>query len=258
MSSVSNVISGCYYIVGTLSDLSGSEEGCTLIRRSDALLLAIITLTDEKVAAIRRDAFLVMVNVSATDEGAMNILNADDMLVRKAVDEILDENSTLADPCAMFLSNISRPRANVEHVIDVLLSIEHSIDRLLTAFTRKQFNQKGMSLHYIGPIFSNLTQSVRGRDIVCEPEKHMLIRILPFTHHSDNLIRRGGATGILKNICFDPPRHDWLLSDEVNVLPFILLPLAGPEEYSDEDNDKFPIELQVRFRILVFPSSVKD
>lgn len=192
-----------------------------------------------------------MVNVSATDEGAMNILNADESLVRKAVDEILDENSTLADPCAMFLSNISRPRANVEHVLDVLLSLEHSIDRLLTAFTRKQFNQKGMSLHYIGPIFSNLTQSVRGRDIVCEPEKHMLIRILPFTHHSDNLIRRGGATGILKNICFDPPRHDWLLSDEVNVLPFILLPLAGPEEYSDEDNDKFPIELQVSFRNFV-------
>lgn len=28
------------------------------------------------------------------------------------------------------------------------------------------------------------------------------------------------------------------------MLPSILLPLAGPEEYSDEDNDMFPTELQ--------------
>lgn len=216
-----------------------------MIRRSDPLLRATIDLTDEKVAAIRRDAFLVLVNVSATDEGAINILNAEEKLVQKSVDEILNENSTLADPCAMFLSNLSRPKANVEQVLDVLSSMEHSIDRLLTAFTRKQFNQKEMNLDYIGPVFSNLTQSPRGREIVCDPEKHMLIRILPFTHH-EKLIRRGGATGILKNICFDSPRHDWLLSEEVNVLPFILLPLAGPEEYSEEDNDKFPIELQVR------------
>lgn len=49
--------------------------------------------------------------------------------------------------------------------------------------------------------------------------------------------------GLLKNMCFDSTRHDWLLH-EVNVLPSILLPLAGPEEFSDEDNDMFPTELQ--------------
>lgn len=216
-----------------------------LIRRSEALLKAIIQLTEEKVAAIRRDAFLVMVNVSASDEGAINILGADETLVKKCVEEILNENSTLADPCAMFLSNLTRAKANVEQVLDILLSKEHSIDRLLTAFTRKEFNQKGMNLDYIGPVFSNLTQSARGREIVCDPAKNMLLRLLPFTAHPDSLIRRGGATGVLKNVCFETHRHDWLFSEELNVLPFILLPLAGPEEYSEEDNDKFPIELQV-------------
>ena len=236
-------------------DLSGSQDGCLLIRRSDELLRALFELTEEKVAAIRRDVFLVLVNVSANEEGAINIVNVDDrQLIKKSVEEILNENSTLADPCAMFLSNITRPRANLEPVLDVLLSIEHSLERLLTAFTRKQFNKKGMTLDYIGPIFSNLTQSPRGRDIVCDPEHNMLIRILPFTHHPDSVIRKGGATGILKNVCFDTSRHDWLLSEDVNVLSFILLPLAGPEEFSEEDNDKFPIELQVmrRFEIILF------
>lgn len=99
---------------------------------------------------IRKDAFLVLVNVSATDEGASVLLNTDESLIRKCLDEILNENSTLADPCAMFLSNISRPVKNVEHVLDVLLTVEHSIERLLTSFTRKDYNQKGMKLDYIG------------------------------------------------------------------------------------------------------------
>lgn len=56
---------------------------------------------------------------------------------------------------------------------------------------------------------------------------------------------------MLKNVCFDSARHDWLLSEEVNILPFILLLLAGPEEFNDEENDKLPIELQVRMIITV-------
>ncbi len=31
--------------------------------------------------------------------------------------------------------------------------------------------------------------------------------------------------------------HEWLLSDAVDILPFLLLPLAGPEELTEEEND---------------------
>jgi hypothetical protein len=38
--------------------------------------------------------------------------------------------------------------------------------------------------------------------------------------------------------------HDWLLSPEVDILPHLLLPLAGPEEFTDDEMDKLPLELQ--------------
>jgi hypothetical protein len=38
--------------------------------------------------------------------------------------------------------------------------------------------------------------------------------------------------------------HDWLLSSEVDILPHLLLPLAGPEEFTDDEMDKLPLELQ--------------
>jgi len=34
------------------------------------------------------------------------------------------------------------------------------------------------------------------------------------------------------------------LSESVDLLPKLLLPLAGPEEFDEEDNDKLPIDLQ--------------
>lgn len=38
--------------------------------------------------------------------------------------------------------------------------------------------------------------------------------------------------------------HEWLLSDEVDILPRLLLPLAGPEEFDDDETDKLPVDLQ--------------
>lgn len=38
--------------------------------------------------------------------------------------------------------------------------------------------------------------------------------------------------------------HEWLLSDEVDILPPLLLPLAGPEELTDEENDQLPLDCQ--------------
>lgn len=39
-------------------------------------------------------------------------------------------------------------------------------------------------------------------------------------------------------------RHEWLLSEDLDLLPRLLLPLAGPEPFDDEDNEKLPIDLQ--------------
>merc|ERR1719427_1636616 len=46
------------------------------------------------------------------------------------------------------------------------------------------------------------------------------------------------------NCLFETEYHDWLLSEDVDILPFLLLPLAGPEEYSASENEELPIDLQ--------------
>lgn len=58
-----------------------------------------------------------------------------------------------------------------------------------------------------------------------------------FTEHKSPIRRRGVASTI-KNVAFELDAHPSFLStedEEVNILPFILLPLTGSETYSDEE-----------------------
>lgn len=43
---------------------------------------------------------------------------------------------------------------------------------------------------------------------------------------------------------FFPDHHQWLLSEDIDVLSSLLLPLAGPEQYEEEETEKLPLDLQ--------------
>lgn len=69
-----------------------------------------------------------------------------------------------------------------------------------------------------------------------------------FTEHASHIRRRGVASTI-KNTAFDIAAHTRLVAavgtEAIDVLPYILLPLMGPEEYSDEDTNGMLEELQL-------------
>ncbi|RMZ80805.1 hypothetical protein DV737_g2824, partial [Chaetothyriales sp. CBS 132003] len=86
-----------------------------------------------------------------------------------------------------------------------------------------------------------------------------LSKLVVFTTHP-SLIRRRGVASTLKNVCFEAATHsqqnaaaqstrtllDLLLDEsQVNILPYLLLPLAGNEEYSAEETEGMLVELQL-------------
>lgn len=75
-----------------------------------------------------------------------------------------------------------------------------------------------------------------------------LTKLIVFTEHS-SAIRRRGVASTIKNVTFDVPTHTRLIasvgSEAVDVIPHVLLPLMGPEEYSDEDTEGMLDELQL-------------
>jgi len=54
-----------------------------------------------------------------------------------------------------------------------------------------------------------------------------------------------------RNCCFNIEAHENMLDpDGLNLLPRILLPLAGPEDFNDEEMEALPDEVNIRSIIL--------
>jgi len=74
-----------------------------------------------------------------------------------------------------------------------------------------------------------------------------LSKVAVFTEHGA-LVRRRGVANTIKNVCFEVAEHHVLLKPDVSensILPFILLPLMGSEEYPDDETESMPEELQL-------------
>ncbi|KAJ3205611.1 hypothetical protein HDU82_005075 [Entophlyctis luteolus] len=85
-----------------------------------------------------------------------------------------------------------------------------------------------------------------------------LSKLTPFLDHEGkwSTIRRGGCISAIKNCCFDVQVEQTgglLLSTELNLVPYVLLPLCGPNDFDDEDIDNLPEDLQ-----LLEPSKTRE
>ncbi|KAH9943846.1 DUF383-domain-containing protein [Amylocystis lapponica] len=124
-------------------------------------------------------------------------------------------------------------------------------------------------LHFLSSVFANISVIPAGRLFFLTPRpadplktdgalEYPLSKILAFTEHKDT-IRRGGVASTLKNCAFHVQAHRALLAPDstriaippatleapgLDVLPYVLLPLAGPEEFDLEEQERLPPALQ--------------
>ncbi|KAH9992766.1 hypothetical protein BJV74DRAFT_396533 [Russula compacta] len=126
-------------------------------------------------------------------------------------------------------------------------------------------------LHFLASVFANLSTSLPGRVFFLTPQpldllkpedagqvEYPLAKLVVFTEHRDT-IRRGGVSSLIKNCSFYAQSHQAILTPEsqtvlvppsslsapgIDALPHILFPLAGPEEFDLDAQEKLPEALQ--------------
>ncbi|KAK3532761.1 hypothetical protein QTP86_028136, partial [Hemibagrus guttatus] len=226
------------YILG----LTGTRDGCRYLRTKPDFLKALVTLTADVSIAIVKDCYHALVNLSA-DETLHKPLVKDAGILPVLLNHLLDPEYDFSDRICSILSNLSRHEKTCVDVLHELQEQNISMAKIVEIFCTEGFNKKA-SLHYLGPLLSNLTQLPEARHFILDRDRCVIQRLLPFTQYEASVTRRGGVVGTLRNCCFDYSHHEWLLSDAVDILPFLLLPLAGPEELSEEENEGLPVDLQ--------------
>ena len=123
-------------------------ETCRVFQNLCALL-------NDKQPSVAKDASLALVNLSSDDDVIPHIVSGDMHVVHAAVNAVLDPEHELADPACMLLSNLTRLPSSCDLIYERTAPI---IDKLIDVFCQKKYNKKGAKLHYLAPVFSNMSQ----------------------------------------------------------------------------------------------------
>ncbi|XP_014652799.1 PREDICTED: protein HGH1 homolog [Ceratotherium simum simum] len=223
--------------------LTGSGPGRMLLAGQVALLRALVELAAAPVPAPARDAARALVNLAADPGLHERLLAAEPGMPARLLGLALDPQWPWAEEAAAVLANLSREPAPCAALMAALAAAEPGLERLVRALCTPGYNGHA-PLHYLGPVLSNLSQRPAARSFLLDPDRCVVQQLLPLTQYPDSSVRRAGVVGTLRNCCFEHRHHEWLLGPEVDILPYLLLPLAGPEEFPEEEMERLPVDLQ--------------
>jgi hypothetical protein len=132
-----------------------------------------------------------------------------------------------------------------------LASNNIAIDQLLDLFVKGADGtyNKEADFDYLAYLFADLAKHEEGRKYFLTKQEYdgvvPLTKLTVFTEHKSD-IRRKGVASTIKNIAFEIDSHpDFLDEDEINILPYLLLPITGNEEYNEEDTMDMLPDLQL-------------
>jgi hypothetical protein len=132
-----------------------------------------------------------------------------------------------------------------------LASNNLAIDQLLDLFVKGADGtyNKEANYDYLSYLFADLAKHEEGRKYFLTRQEYdgvvPLTKLVVFTEHKSD-IRRKGVASTIKNVAFETDAHPkFLAEDEINILPYLLLPITGSEEYGEEDSLSMLPDLQL-------------
>ncbi|KAJ9487260.1 hypothetical protein VN97_g6062 [Penicillium thymicola] len=227
-----------------------------LFKRHQLLPVRDLKLLTRDYTPIAKNALTILVNLSA-DEEVLKLLAEDEKFIETLLAKLTNPNEPNADEVAMLLANLvksdklhdlfSLKRKAPESVS----TSENAIDQVMDCFVKGAEGDlnKHANYDYLSYLFADLSQTDKGRAYFTQRQEYdgvvPITKLTVFTEHKSD-IRRKGVASTIKNVAFEIESHPMLFDEDgANLLPYLLLPLAGPEELSDEDTTDMLPDLQL-------------
>ncbi|GAV03586.1 hypothetical protein RvY_13982 [Ramazzottius varieornatus] len=211
-------------------------------------LLQMLNLDDETPINLSNQQCLlqIIINYSSADRWSEAVfqLTREKMccLLVHHSDKALLKNYALLDKVFAVLSNLTRKQLDALAVYRPIP--EEDLRKFIAMFDSANCDPTKPQLQFFPSLLVNLSALSEFRRLVMDKQRLVLQRLLPFMDMKFSLAVRGAVMRLVRNCVFDPDDHQWLLGPDVSLLAHLLLPLAGPEDFDEEENHKLPIDLQ--------------
>lgn len=195
------------------------------------------------------------------DPHVRELIVEDTEYLKFLVSAIIRPTNINADLMSILLANLAKNDL-ITSIFDIevqhtdadkeFFKLTKAMDCLMDCFVKgydRSLN-KYANYDYLAYFFSDISRLKLGRTYFITEQSYdevvPISKLLVFTEKYDSKIRREGVASTIKNSLFDIESHEKLVTDEgINLLPYILLPLAGPEELDEDDMFNLPDELQL-------------
>ncbi|KAJ2903759.1 hypothetical protein MKZ38_009411 [Zalerion maritima] len=205
---------------------------------------------------ISEHALTILVNLSA-DGDVLEKLATDDTFVRVVLIRVAHPEEQNANLFAMLLANLSK-WDDLKSIIDrkqtpqeKLGSSDVVMDQLMDLFVKGSDGSynKHANYDYLSYVFADLSKHAKVREYFVSKQSYddavPITKLKVFTEHKSD-VRRKGVASTIKNVAFDKHSHPKFFDEEdIDILPYILLPLTGNEEYDDEESEAMLEDLQL-------------
>ncbi|EGC45482.1 conserved hypothetical protein [Histoplasma capsulatum var. duboisii H88] len=207
---------------------------------------------------ISKNALTILINLSGDDE-VLKELAEDDAFLETLLSKVTNKKEPHVNEITMLLANLAKSDS-FKRIINLTRSVPKDVsgspkalDQLMDCFIKGQdggINKAADSNYdYLAYVFADLSKYDEGRAYFLTRQEYdsviPITKLTVFTEHRSH-IRRKGVASTLKNIAFEVQAHPQLLAESgVNILPYLLLPVAGPEEFTDEESAAMLPDLQL-------------
>ncbi|KAI1799864.1 DUF383-domain-containing protein [Daldinia bambusicola] len=205
---------------------------------------------------IAEHVITILINLAA-DREILESLGTDE----KFLDEVLRQIIIATEPNANLLSMLLANLAKWDSIKRVLTKKQPSpaelgsneliLNQLVDLFVKGadgSYN-KNADFDHLAYLFADLTKHADIRQYFVQKQDYdgviPITKLKVFTEYKSN-VRRKGVASTLKNVAFDVPSHPLFLSeDDIDILPYVLLPIMGNEEYDEEEMMSMLPDLQL-------------
>ncbi|KAJ5798233.1 uncharacterized protein N7503_007529 [Penicillium pulvis] len=228
----------------------------SLFKRHQLLPIRDLKLLTRDYTPIAKNVLTILVNLSA-DEEILKALAEDDEYIETLLLKLTNVKDPNVDEAAMLLANLVKSdylqklHTLKRRVPEGVSTSENAIDQLMDCFVKGAEGglNKDANYDYLSYFFADLSQTEQGRSYFTTRQEYdgvvPITKLTVFTEHKSE-IRRKGVASTIKNVAFDVSSHPMLFGeDEANLLPYLLLPIAGPEEFPDDEMASMLPDLQL-------------
>ncbi|KAB8228215.1 hypothetical protein BDV23DRAFT_161247 [Aspergillus alliaceus] len=227
-----------------------------LFKRHQLLPVRDLKLLVRDYTPIAKNALTMLINLSADEEVLANLAD-DDTFLETLLTKVTNPKEPNADDVSMLFANLAKSD-KMQRLLTLkrrapepVSTSPNAMDQLMDCFVKGAEGalNKHANYDYLSYLFADMSKSEQGRAYFTSRQEYddvvPVTKLTVFTEHKSS-IRRKGIASTIKNVAFDIPFHPTLFSeDEANLLPYILLPIAGPEEFSEEETLTMLPDLQL-------------